>query len=821
MARRMTASGARQGVRSEDYWEWRPGQRVQTQDGLLGTVEAVEDGPFPQTEQYAVIYDGDLGHGWHMAGQLRSVGARESEGGLGRTVASEYPGLAGAPSGSVSKSEMQLTADWTDGVEKYYSGMYFTKDGRPIDFTITEVGNGFALKAKVDGKRAGYLMSQQGVIAMIEVRPEFRRMGVGTALMSAFIEMNRNEWGSTPLSDDGWALWKSVKAANPHFTEPQMFFQASSTERSATASRDAEAGLGRTVAAEDYPELSGVVEEWPSAEVPIEGKRAARSKPVEGDVVVAPDERGHRLVRVEAHGHSPLGTVRGSRDRALARAASLTDGAVWVDEAEVLLRTTSSEVPVSIGRKPTSSEVATSSEVRTAFRGPAEWLADSLDEYGEQFGVEYHNRPSVDWCRYRANSQCYYPRRLDAEATAQYKTPIFIAESRGYCERSKWKQQQTCPMAWPETRTHDSRALPQFYDPDNPSADPLTRAASLNAEGIRLAAWADVRSKANRLRSDGAISIVSVTDNQVAATVRGDNGTYTTVLTLEPGTKRVAIWECECEWAKYAWGRSGRWKKLEGRMCAHALGTLYEVQSRSFGGRTVEVDEEFIRGAALVSVSFPALVNGVVQYVTSVDPDASVCVLTDGSEAPIEVVEYHLWHPTLGLSLPAHEAKVQSVIHDEPQAALPQALGADEDDEALFEEPVREAAKVEMAPPKNQQELSSATPAPFAEDVEEPVEPSGVQEVKEGSLDALRPAWLAPGTTGAQASQAQRDADAQSLAAMASAFLKEGVKAFSISEQQELISEGAVTDDGLARNLHRLDLSGTHYESDLGSDLFL
>lgn len=35
-----------------------------------------------------------------------------------------------------------------------------------------------------------------------------------------------------------------------------------------------------------------------------------------------------------------------------------------------------------------------------------------------------------------------------------------------------------------------------------------------------------------------------------------------------------------CPWADYVWGRQPRFKHLEGRMCSHALATLYEAQAR-------------------------------------------------------------------------------------------------------------------------------------------------------------------------------------------------------------------------------------------------
>jgi 8-oxo-dGTP pyrophosphatase MutT (NUDIX family)/2'-5' RNA ligase len=83
----------------------------------------------------------------------------------------------------------------------------------------------------------------------------------------------------------------------------------------------------------------------------------------------------------------------------------------------------------------------------------------------------------------------------------------------------------------------------------------------------KTAAWRDVQQKARRLRDESGVKILSSTELVIAGEVRGDNGTYQTEVMFEPGTKRVALWHCGCPWASYSWGRSGRWRKFEGRMC--------------------------------------------------------------------------------------------------------------------------------------------------------------------------------------------------------------------------------------------------------------
>lgn len=109
--------------------------------------------------------------------------------------------------------------------------------------------------------------------------------------------------------------------------------------------------------------------------------------------------------------------------------------------------------------------------------------------------------------------------------------------------------------------------------------------------GIRIASWDDVRAKATRIRGEGGVRIISANEPYLVAEVKGDSNIYQTQLMMEPGSKRVAMWDCGCPWSAYSWGRSGRWKKYEGRMCAHALALAYEAQSQGMLGGEVREDE--------------------------------------------------------------------------------------------------------------------------------------------------------------------------------------------------------------------------------------
>jgi GNAT superfamily N-acetyltransferase len=105
------------------------------------------------------------------------------------------------------------------------------------------------------------------------------------------------------------------------------------------------------------------------------------------------------------------------------------------------------------------------------------------------------------------------------------------------------------------------------------------------------AAWADVRRKAKRIRSEGGVRITLATDGVVFGEVKGDHHVYETGVQRFPGTKHsVATYTCGCKWGAYHWGAPDDFSHFAGRMCSHALALQYEAQSRGMFGRDVEVD---------------------------------------------------------------------------------------------------------------------------------------------------------------------------------------------------------------------------------------
>lgn len=100
----------------------------------------------------------------------------------------------------------------------------------------------------------------------------------------------------------------------------------------------------------------------------------------------------------------------------------------------------------------------------------------------------------------------------------------------------------------------------------------------------RIAAWRDVEMKAKRLKDNGQVVINTNSTNGIEGVVAGDNGSYECVIYREdPDSMRITHWQCSCPWGRYAWGRTRRWKKFEGRPCSHIMATFWQSRSVPVG----------------------------------------------------------------------------------------------------------------------------------------------------------------------------------------------------------------------------------------------
>ena len=102
------------------------------------------------------------------------------------------------------------------------------------------------------------------------------------------------------------------------------------------------------------------------------------------------------------------------------------------------------------------------------------------------------------------------------------------------------------------------------------------RVAAMQHEG----SWADVSAKAKRLVQSGQVTILRNAPHHVMAHVIGDHGEYNVEISRhDPSSQIIEQWNCECPWAQFAFDRTRKWKKLEGRVCSHVLAAYWKAKS--------------------------------------------------------------------------------------------------------------------------------------------------------------------------------------------------------------------------------------------------
>lgn len=93
----------------------------------------------------------------------------------------------------------------------------------------------------------------------------------------------------------------------------------------------------------------------------------------------------------------------------------------------------------------------------------------------------------------------------------------------------------------------------------------------------KTAGWPEIMAKAKRLIQSNQVTMLRNGWNSIVAHVIGDHGEYNCEIGRDdPNSQAITQWQCECPWDQYAWQRTRKWKKYEGRPCAHVLAAYWK-----------------------------------------------------------------------------------------------------------------------------------------------------------------------------------------------------------------------------------------------------
>lgn len=358
-----------------------------------------------------------------------------------------------------------------------------------------------------------------------------------------------------------------------------------------------EAPPGAKLASEDYAELAQILLDRP----PL-----AHAEPLV--MKAAKEAAAYYLDTPESNAlYEAAGDVMGAASRAMAT-VEVPDESIEDGTARDLAYTLRPDLRAASVDKKMSDDADEHVFIATAglFTRVLETGADVLNsQMKPENQVQPGTSHTYDWCRFRKNERCMFPKQLDVEGTKEAGYAVYVPEDRGRCPRHTWDAQKACPVAEPGPNSGDPHAkvdaTVSWEDGGQHGGFPATSSLIKDAGFEVTASWADVRNKAKRIRSEGGVRIIDAPNGNgsltVTAEVNGDNNVYETTLLREPGRHTVASWRCGCAWSAYSWGRSPAYKRFEGRMCflpdtmvSMADGTHKPIQDVRPGDRVLTHD---------------------------------------------------------------------------------------------------------------------------------------------------------------------------------------------------------------------------------------
>lgn len=742
------------------WHDFAPGQPVMTVDGLPGRVVAVQDGRLAGDESYEVVLDNNMGGGQYRSSDLRALSptvaavehdAVDHEAGDRHLASDDYPMLSEI---LVRRPPLERTASWDEnGVWKdeeivtercahcdctenthqldgrrcvAHHDCPGWEPGRTTSWTphMPQDPANFAKAASaVD---SGSLAAREQAAQILERGNVEAARAAVEAHMAAHPEDDPVRWAENVVRHRDsiqWIASKNDSIVGETNVQYQIVDEQGGTHGTYGTQGTAERHKFELGDNPQTPDLHVKPLQVPmtmtAGWVLVDQHGAVWAGPFENKYR-AEDDKAHYAAEAEASGITLM--VNRINDGDGIGGEGWGGGGLEEPSSGSSLYATATETPVHLG-------------------GVLDTINDAVtDKMFEWSGFPEGGGPSHDWCAYRHNSHCFWPKDLNVAATKQAGYPVWIPFDRGPCPRVKWESQQACPMGdpgphsgSPDARLESWRAwedggqrggyagskktaltpedtgghlffdmqaivnvlgqdqyrsviLPLvenceryvdtsqsgkgivvmnfpsgtaaesvrqiFVDAGAPKSaikmttnvhysmrsewkgnatcphcakhgwdgdmcftcnygDPLGKgyivdrelwaenyerhfgSISVEASFEFTSTWRDIQAKASRIRKENGVRIISVSNGYVTAEVKGDNAVYQTTIMRAPGSNSVAMWECGCPWATYSWGRSGRWKKYEGRMCAHALALVYQAQSEEWGnGQLAEQAQE-------------------------------------------------------------------------------------------------------------------------------------------------------------------------------------------------------------------------------------
>jgi len=623
---------AQAGVRSEEYWDFQPRQRVMTTDGYPGRVEAVYDGPHPGNEAYEVRLDGGLGGGMYTAAQL-SVLAEDS-----RTAASDYPELedvltqrpdpakqvvmahketapSPGPSGRDYSSRrgwaprypgVQTTATTQNGVqidghgdapdevraadpndydERSTEGDPDPKMTKPLTKKDETGAHGGELAKAPAGVHLEGAMSP-AAIEHVREREEARQQVVDRHVNTKQRNLDRTDVDDVREHDD--PAYARYLQSLTHLTVPVEWIHTSHLEHFEAPEHDADLFDHLTNAHGYAPHEAMDLAEPHGLQHVHEQNHGSMAHFVEEDLAIPHHHPTTWYEKPEGRVYPAEVSGQTGGRQSLDPGHSVSENAPLGDER--MERWRQHMVSLNMLRQPRDDL----DESARARGHDMEWKGRNLNT--KEYAAAYHGE-----CKNCGHTAVAYDMGSSSHGHVTTDARKTICEGPG----TKWKTDMVNDLMhkrFTDAVAEFGQNIKNEKDKQwlrdqgiEASLNPYAFIAQASTDSdLRFqltAAWADVRAKAKRIRSEGKVRITHATEGMVIGEVRGDHSTYESGLQRLPGQRQsVATWSCGCKWGAYHWGAADDFSRYAGRMCSHAYALQLEAMSRGMFGKTVEID---------------------------------------------------------------------------------------------------------------------------------------------------------------------------------------------------------------------------------------
>lgn len=477
------------GVVPEDWYVFAVGQRVMTKEGYPGTVVEIDHGPAPGFENYVVTLDNNLGGGDYDSGELRALDVQGGDQGV-RVAAQTQATTPGRLTVGVESTAAGNDIPCPDcGGYGNFPAEDITLAGVTVP-THVECercdGSGGLFPDEVTG--SGSRLASDDYPELTEILqsrlPHQHVLVVGSKaapLDAAFTKL------AMPTSPGGSDYWK-VSPSHAEGAEYEGAYRGTMIRATRLTDLGEFDRLGNPVAtgstrwdgfvmrgsptqknwdlvAEDYPTLAAclaVVERYIDQQ--ISGGKTSSLQMSAARWVVVDDAGTIHAGPFDSSARAEVEADALREDPASGGYGFLVQREDDDDQEEQVSGWGGPEDPFMDVGVPDYDFDSDADLTYLALTHDAGLFDRVVDWAAEKTKVKPGHNWSYDWCRFRHNSRCMYPKALDAAATKRAGYAVWVPQDRGYCPRQEWEEQMACPLAEPGDHSGDPDAKPDVVD---------------------------------------------------------------------------------------------------------------------------------------------------------------------------------------------------------------------------------------------------------------------------------------------------------------------------------------------------------------------